>query len=58
MKRDDVYLGIDVGGTKTAAGLVSCDGTVLARMTTPTPKAGSEWFTSLRSIVVILGRAA
>ncbi|MFB6836125.1 ROK family protein [Streptomyces sp. NPDC056361] len=31
--------GIDIGGTKTAAGLVDANGTVLARRTLPTPAA-------------------
>lgn len=32
-------LGIDLGGTKTAAGLVAADGTVTRRVTAPTPAA-------------------
>jgi len=35
-----VYLGIDIGGTKIAAGLVSADGRVLRRSRRPTPLSG------------------
>lgn len=44
VKSQETYLGIDVGGTKMAVGVVSCDGSVLARTTTPTPKACSDEF--------------
>ncbi|MCO8304213.1 ROK family protein [Streptomyces hygroscopicus] len=33
------YLGVDVGGTKIAAGLVSADGTLLTSLVRPTPAA-------------------
>jgi glucokinase len=35
-----LFLGVDVGGTKTAAALVDATGTVLARQSRPTPRDG------------------
>ena len=35
-----IYLGIDIGGTKTAAGLVTADGQVLRQSRCPTPLTG------------------
>ena len=37
-----LYLGIDIGGTKIAAGLVSADGQVLRRSRVPTPLTGGR----------------
>lgn len=34
-------IGVDIGGTKIAAGIVGSDGTVLARFRCPTPRTGS-----------------
>jgi glucokinase len=36
------YLGIDVGGTKIAAGIVDSDGTVLDRLQVPTPEGDAD----------------
>ncbi len=40
MTSEDVLLGVDVGGTTTAAGLVSDDGAVLAETSAPTHRDG------------------
>lgn len=39
MTVDDLVLGVDIGGTKTAAGLVAADGRVVARASAATPAA-------------------
>ena len=45
-----VTIGVDLGGTKTAAGLVAADGTVLRRVSAPTPAASGPQ-SVLRTIV-------
>ncbi len=37
-----VYLGVDIGGTKVAAGLVDSRGNILSKMRVPMPSRGSE----------------
>lgn len=39
---EDLTIGVDIGGTKLAAGLVASDGRVLARTRRPTPAEDSE----------------
>ena len=36
------YLGIDLGGTNVAAAVVDQDGTILGKVSLPTPRTGAE----------------
>ena len=36
------YLGIDLGGTNVAAAVVDREGTILGKVSLPTPRAGAE----------------
>jgi glucokinase len=48
----EFVLGIDIGGTKTAAGLVTAAGNVVARVDAPTPSsaAGSSLTGTLEAL--------
>lgn len=46
-----LVLAIDIGGTKIAAGLVTSEGDVVERRTTPTPRENPEVLCSRSSTV-------
>lgn len=48
---DGVAIGIDVGGTKLAAGLVAADGSILDRVRYETPRDGDEIVTIIAEVV-------
>jgi glucokinase len=51
---DDVVLGVDVGGTTTAAGLVTSDGTIVADTAVPTHQAGPG--SALATVATVIER--
>ncbi|MDP3972194.1 MAG: ROK family protein, partial [Candidatus Nanopelagicales bacterium] len=53
MTKPDLVLGIDIGGTKMAAGLVNPDGEVMASGRTPTPARSSaeEMWSALTDLI-------
>ncbi|MCJ7842741.1 ROK family protein [Lederbergia sp. NSJ-179] len=46
-------IGLDIGGTKVAAGIVSSDGEVLFKKTVPTPEMGKEEILTLVKTIIL-----
>lgn len=51
----ETVLAVDLGGTKTAVGLVSADGAILAKATAPTPRGDPD--SAVRLAVELAGKA-
>lgn len=50
----DMYLGIDVGGTKSLIAAFKTDGTLLEKQRFPTPSSYDEWLTAVAAALALL----